>query len=1122
MAVFAVALMLGCGIVPLFSSQNADGGITVAQNDQLVEGMTLSDIVEKIRSIGNAESIDFGDMMLVRVDDSEFEEVTAPTSIDKVVEIEAGKSTTLDGEYEFTNSGYFKIMPGGKLVLFPLDKNNTGFTFVNKNDEKHFNKMIVASSGALISVFGITFKIAYKDDGVLDNMSVPISLGYTSEAAKAEGVYPTAKFDYKYGTTANDFELKLSTNFVSKLMISKMTIDGKLVYPPSVADPDLKIKGNIELNSDSGEVRFTNTSVEVDVRHGGDTLYAKLNVESFNVKCNCSENESEKTITNEGRASFKIGVESLVYSIDNNKVEIKIGDSSNDADYLTCDFNFKIVNKITTILERNIQVSSNKPLDMNFGTVTVSIYESTVVTFTFTATGLALKVDSFDTNVNIVRESGEWKMKDGTANVNVSLSIDYITFEGELELSFLILAFNFMELKDITVSSNLSATLTDGKNWTVKSDKVAVGGKISKILPTKKYGDDPIFGNYVIGIDASITGFETSMLNGVLTHKGNANLTLSTVNNGLVRTFVVTGENVVIVKSSDGGYDVGIGRVYLNNGLPLKTMVKNFKDFKLVDNMEIELEIKNLGYNTSEHIYSADSMWFHYRNFSISDDVYVSLNSKVTYQYDVPANKYVFSCASATGYLKDRNADSEQFTIENGKFAISKFKDNPLTFNFYIYEGKAVFGKGYMPVYLHVMKDADFTANGLSAYKMSFEKGATANGTVSVDTSDGIHYSPGPYVNIREIYYDYVYGETETCKAIYIDCITSFNADLGCTVYIDISDFSKGRSVANEHCSIDRKPQPTEGITYGEPAEDHKSIDFTLDGGNAHIIYTCFDGDGPYELVIDGTALPFGANYNSKISYHDPNWKDTVVGLKDDAGNFYARSTVTDDVSFIMPARNMHLVSVESTDVEPVVEKGKAVIDARGADIVQIPAENVVADTVEIIVTGADIKMSGTIYNSIVDAVKKSEATNKVIFINVSELKTSDIGSVQKAIEGKTAYDISMKYVIGDKSVDVPYDGGTVFEVTLKVKVSGEISGFKATYVNEYGQTEIAGVKSYKSIGNGEYEVTIVANHFSTYAVEPVTIDQGNAAVIAVLAAAAIAVCAFGVVLVGTRVRARP
>lgn len=1057
-ALFAVTVMLGCALVP-FAGHNSVAEADVSDTADTC-GYSLNELICKIKELKQDDiSVDYG---LVPITESENEWTSAIINQDITsdVEVKSGERFELIGEYTFLNDKGIDIRNGGKIVIFPTDKegNDLGFSLINKNDTN--TNLIRLHSGALVEIMGITFRTICSEKGLTNTTLFQVQKTY------AASPYPTAAFSFSYNKTDDKFDLSLKVGENTKICMHEF-----IVWYNEKSTKDIDVSGTVTKDAE-GKVTFANCKVEMNVVHGDRNYTLKGTINKFAVRCVSTTSEESSVKTNL-LVDVDLVVSEFNYSVGSAKESKLTITLTTKSDMMTvCTKNTISIEENTSlkdgVLDRKYTFSASEGIEIFIPNVKLTFsFEVPVFSGYIEATGLLITFKGVSGTVT--EKIGE--TKDFGADVKSDVRIT----ATELKSSEKIFRVPYLleDIKDLDMSfDNLHFTYADDRNFAFVSDSIAI--KFS-CISNNTYD----FNGYEPFIDLTVKKFSADIVDTEPTFKGSLDLAISVDDAGRQRFANLTAE-VNYVKKESGIWYVDIGTGHFKNDLPTKTLVKKIHRDKvtLVDDFKVECEATNMKFDTDSHIFTAEKGWLRYENFNILDDFYVSFNDAVS--FEETGETLTVKCKDVNGYTKYGVSDKESFTHSNLNDQLFINHHNPFTVGVIIDGGDVDLGKCVFPFEFKVTdKVNSFKSSGASALGFHFANNAKVSGTVLIDTTVSVE-SRDRIVSFNDE------GTRLVIKSVIDEKMT------GISMLFDLINLGGGQIVSKDGYILPDQLTIT-GLNI-QRLDDHKAT-FTITGtGEIDVSIGCA-GDGPYNL----TFVDYGGEVKETKTY---NYGDKVnlikldevvtghifVGWTDSTGKVYSK----DVVDYYMPAHDVILFPVYSLSIvtTPESSEGNALIDARGETVVQIDKSVVVSlrdntsiDNIVIETDATEIVIPRTTLKVL------TNDTQYGLWVNVSRLYHSDNELIQNKIADSTTYDISMKnFISTGVFTDVNYRGNTPMTVTLNVEVSSEkvLKNFVASYIDQYGHVEDVPIDSYKKRDDGTYDVTITVNHFSVYSVKPV------------------------------------
>lgn len=1074
-AIIAVALMMGCALVPLIN-ENINGEISVTSNDDETGDFSIADIIEAINNIGLNGGIDLGNgTSLVAIDSPELQPVEDKTDISGVVPVAEGETLYLNGEYNFSTNedganGRYEVMSGAEVKLFPLGE-NSDITLVNNNTNKndHPAALVHMHSGSILTIFGQSFKLLYYDDGTVENGTHLLRLDSTW------GPQSKCVINYDNSDGAN-ITLDVKVHECSKFMVFNFIC---FEYNKDKPDAkDLSISGTLGKDNDA---TVFDGYITVDSRHGNDTFsfdfdtFVKLTLAKSTEK---TENGND-VVTNTGNIYFYGTMDE--FKLTNGRTnttltitDVYIGTEEKPINIdLSYTAEFGSDGKLVS-LKKDVHTENNEPICISADSIEVAIAGHLVksVVLKLCSDGASQKyVDITLSNVNrhadlTYDSEGEITGTDKT-DMEVSVSAPFFKFDIKVDESLTLheLKIDEMEmLADITVTHEKSGATTDFNLFTIS-------GTIAESITGSLLND------YKITFSLTAAGLKTVYDRESTVTTGNFLITLSTEYNGMYRYLTLSIDD--FKKTVDKESNVTeIEKIHFKNELPLKYIFKGIVN--LADNAEIEFDIDSMKITDDE--ITMRTLSVHYWNYNVIDDLYAEFDTvKVT--YNDTAKKYDIHGDTVTGYILD-NGKKSNFSMTGITMRVGFSNNEASAFIvMHLISGSAKFNEGgRLPMYIKIEDGVEFESNGLQLLRLNAnDTSAALSGTVIIDTEDGF----APSSVDRAI----------TLNGRYMTvALLEDNVGLGSRVTFNLAPNSEGHyngyiMPSENHVLPAKAPADKDNIHY-ELLSDRVTFESSLSAaGNQKIKCRC-PGDVfslSYE-GMEGEPLQVHAGTIVDLSTILPTGYD---GWTDGSGKIYLGTE-----SYVMPARNVNFKPVTSETASTFIEsEGKSIINAETSDVVLIPtSETPTKDTVEIIILGAKIDMDSMTYMTILP-----QGGSKYIVFSALLVETVESnGSV---------YDI---HLTDENGTSLEYGGSTEFNVTLNVAVSGDVKDFVVNYIDDMGHTQSVGVDSWKKCSGGTYDVTFTVNHFSEYSVEPVYKGTSDSTIVVVAIIGMVAIMIVG------------
>lgn len=1124
LAVFAVIIMIGSALVPLAAGNCS--GLTAADSSEDQENeVSLNNLVSALELLkeGFSGELKVGGATIVpavRTADS-YDEINGDVEnkeigISTKTLVESGKSLHLGGgnKYVFTETGKYVIKSGGKLVLSSLTIEKDGFTIVNsinKTEYDFYTDLVVLNSGALISYMGVLFKVV--------SASGPLTLfkcGNNTTVVFADNINADGKRRLAINVKTTD-----AAGAIGKLVILGLAHirDTKDTEHPA----EIEIVGDISYGDNT--LSFSECSVTLSMNLRGEdeehaiqtSVYCSLI--SFNMiigfvpwdfKTYPDEPTAEVTM------DMSCSVKELNILVSNlkekkNLLSIKISPLKTDSgDDSTLAFSIN-----------GLKLRNESKIEKEEADAIKSLSTHRIISFVDTGSGTEPGVKFIgDASVKISingAKASTMRIK----GIDVSLTkfaMDFDAYGTKKVSSFIlnsfgfdsVLSFDSLKYKGREIT-NFTFTLKD-VSFVQEDEKVEFSTGVSKIDCKYKPGGAV----YTLGVTIDFSGFVSDGS----TIKGDIKLDASTKMDGAVKSYKIS---FLGLKFYDGSEDalptLTCDKITFDNDIPMNKVfptVENAQSFLgsfVIEGAELSISLIPVEIVLTAKYIDAD---FNILNNGIVDRVGFTINGEFSagLGYDVINDSAYLNITGSndiTGYTKNIGDVKKKFAIEANSekgvdvsLIVCPNSENK-TVTLQVDYGKADFSNGgLIPAKLVIGENASFVGNDVSAMRFEFYNGEDdRSGTIMFDFSDGYSLTGRTIYRYSDGYETCVY-RVEGSKDIG-----------GYVISFDAKTLKSGTMKTNTGCLfVDGIFTGFENVTIDET--NYANATFTTGSGDVRLYVYCVteyftmyyhDVDGK---IIDSEYWQYGVAAQLEGTYESKEYK--LIGWNDGSKFIQGEDksgTVT--ATYVMPARDVHLYPVYAAVA--TVEDNKIVTDAPAVEIDGTQASEInTGFTIE--TNGAKIVMN----DGAVKQIKKAlSAESGKVVINVTEIFDQD-QEAKKSVTGSNAlYSIE----ITGNGNPISYSENTLFEVTLKVKFSGDISTFKVSYVDDNGHTVSVPLKSHKKTGSNTYDVTFEANHFSEYMVQPVFVTGGDMAIIfAVVAAVAVAAFAGLFVLIGARAKA--
>lgn len=1029
-AFIAIAMMVCAALVPFANTSSSVGDDTDANTNEAV--VSLYDILNSLNDIGTGKTIALNGMTLVPTDD-EFvgETKTIDSPVTSSVIVEDGQVFTITGDYVFgngakANNGKITVQEGGKICF--CNPNVEGsFSIQNKNIGS--TNLILAESGAYISILGLTFKV-YCGGSDSSRLCVPIIslIGTNKSVVTFSSTYTDGK--HSFGITVPD------------VGYSKLTVFGLVDFHEgtSLMITDMNISF-----PDNKTMCVSNGHVDMTIKDGRYTYYVKStgsNTSGFTLKMESGEQVSAdgvKTVTTDITlsADFKF-----------DKIESKFKASSAAEETTTfevTDFALsasnlvgKVVNKITdseTTKKRDVSMSCDISLGTG-GKIALSIAQfvkndtigNIPVEFTFKGIGVeisGLSISFSDHTTGIASHTRD--LDTFYSNIDMKLKVD--TMDANVEVVWWKLSLAHIKAIDSSIEGITTVYDATKKVFATSVGTFYINAKLAPSVST-------------VSGDESMLSVLVTVSNLVLTQKEGQNyvnlkfdaLTDISVNYDGERHMAIAVNGFDGILGDESVSAIKIASLALKNDIPFsKAMIVGL------------FEQNCIGYLTAtglEITESDDGVTIKGKTFDaqcntivdgIADIVAVTMNSGYTIYV---SDNIVIESSLITGFLKNIGDNKEQYTIKAlsssapAKMTISGVKKPYFVWQVKLESCSSTFGAGLLPADLIIASGSSFRANGLSAFDFTFESGSTVSGNVTFDLTDKL-----------------IYPERK---------IVAGDKTLTVKIAGDVGEYALTLDLGNMKGTVDAKK--------GFKVIDGKAKTFNFDK-NMELTNYCEAYEFYNIYSEDGTVLKSLQCNQTWVIDLDGEWTDG-------SGKTYKKGE-----TYTMPAKNVTFTKVVTKTAE-VTEVGEKTVAYADSQSVEVPGQEIVGKDVIVVVDDAAISIDKeTLKNIGVDAINDK--------LTVSMIKVTDMDDTTSKIVGdSTLYSIVLK--VNDVPV-TEYNRSTNFEVTVNVAAAGIVEGFNVSYMDSTGHLTSVEVTSIEKCVDGTYNVSFKTNHFSDFVIDPIT-----------------------------------